>query len=148
MHLKSENNEDRNRAKEELEKNKTAEKLIQESTNSGSEERQGVLNWKEDLHRDDLKIRSDFLKTSLTKSDTSVGTKDFYELEINLEYDLISKLGGEGSLGLGQRTSKTDFFSGTIKLPKSFARNLTNNQMFGEINFDNKKIYSPMSGKN
>ena len=143
VHLASSDKLEKSRAREELEENKTAEKLIEDSARSGSEERNEQEDY--DKHREDLRVRQDFLKTSLTKSDTSTGTKDFYELEINLEYDLISKLGGESAFGLPQKTSKTDFFSGTIKLPKSFARNLTNNQMFGEINLDTKKFLSPLS---
>jgi len=59
------------------------------------------------------------IKSSMTKSDSSLKTRDFYELEINLEYDIETKDG-------------RDLMDGSRKILKK--------ELYGEINFGNKKI--------
>lgn len=96
----------------------------------------------------DLFVKSKMLKSSIAKSDSSLKTRDFFELEINLEYDVVTKDGAPNIRG-GSPTKmiKKDLFSGMIKLPKAFAKNFINNQMFGEIKFDNKKFTPGDKGK-
>lgn len=126
---------ERTLAKNELLKNQDAEKQIETHLDNESED---TLDNTDDLIKNDLVVKNKLLKSSLTKSDSSLKTRDFYELEINLEYDVITKEGQ--ALGTPSKIVKKDLFSGMIKLPKAFAKNFINNQMFGEIKFDNKKL--------
>ena len=138
VHKQHGNEAEKKQADDELEKNQTAEKIIQTKMDNFSEDSCEHGDEERDF-KNDLVVSSKMLKTSMTKSDSSLKTRDFFELEINLEYDIVTK-GKQVIGGTPKKIIKKDLFSGLIKLPKAFAKNFINNQMFGEIKFDNKKI--------
>jgi hypothetical protein len=73
-------------------------------------------------YKRDLAVKSNMFKSSLTKSETSLSSRDYYELEVNIEYDAIRKHDTRFGLEGDAKFAKKDLFSAIVKLPKAYAR--------------------------